>query len=66
MQLRPYQQSVVDEKHDLDEKITQIKYFVGSFIFADVDSDEKDRLQRQLTHMMQYSAVLAERIAAFS
>lgn len=64
--LQPHQQRVVDEKTDLDEKLVKLNGFFETAIFSGLDDAEKERLIRQAGHMEAYSAVLGERIAAFS
>lgn len=67
MELKPHQQRVVTEKAELDEKVGKLDAFVLSEEFADlVGFDEMCRLINQLHTMKQYSAILGERIAAFS
>lgn len=63
--LQPHQRRVVTEKKELDEKLTKLREFFGTEIFAGLDDAEMERLQRQADHMSGYSAVLGERIAAF-
>jgi hypothetical protein len=63
--LPPHQQRVFAEKEELDDKLTKLKAFFGTEIFAGLDDAEMDRLQRQADHMGAYSDVLGERIAAF-
>lgn len=63
--MQPHQQRVVDEKHDLDEKLSKLRPFLGTEIFAGLPGDEQARMQRQVEHMAAYSDVLGERIEAF-
>ena len=63
--LQPHQQRVVDEKRDLDEKIEKLNAFFRTSTFHGLDGAEQGRLSRQAGIMMQYSSMLAERIAAF-
>lgn len=63
--LKPFQQRVVDEKRELDEKLARLTNFVSTETFLDLPKAEKDRLNRQHEAMIDYSQVLAERIAAF-
>ena len=65
MELQPHQQRVVDEKRELDEKLTKLDAFGRTELFASLPADEQGRLNRQHSLMGQYSDVLAERIAAF-
>jgi len=63
--MQPHQQRVVDEKAELDEKLTKLDAFGRTPLFASLPPDEQGRLNRQHSLMEQYSAVLGERIAAF-
>ena len=63
--MKPYQERVVAEKAHLDERLGYLNRFIMSETFVGVDQDEKDRLVRQRSAMLQYSSVLAERIEAF-
>ena len=67
MQLQPHQQRVVDEKTELDEKLSKLTTFINSEKFASIvsDEDERSRLVRQQQLMFDYSEILGERIAAF-
>ena len=70
--MEPYQERVVAEKRELDEKLSKL----ANFLFSDQDKrlvavlevmgDEHLRLLKQYCHMMDYSKVLGERIAAFN
>ena len=65
--LYPYQQRVVDEKNALDANIVKLADFIVlSPIFTARPGDEKQRLYRQHAAMRAYSAVLGERIEAFT
>ena len=65
--MQPYQQRVVDEKSELDEKIAKLGGFIESSpIFLGSPDDEKERLVRQKSCMSEYSEILGERIAAFA
>ena len=63
--MQPHQQRVVDEKTELDEKLSKLNAFWNNPIFAGLPEAERDRLHRQAVLMQQYSDVLAERIAVF-
>lgn len=63
--LQPHQQRVVDEKRELDERLEKLNAFFRTPAFHGLEGAEQGRLGRQAGIMMQYSAVLAERIAAF-
>lgn len=66
MELQPHQQRVVAEKAELDEKLAKMDAFGRTPLFASLPADEQGRLNRQHSLMEQYSAVLGERIAAFT
>ena len=64
-ELLPHQQRVVDEKRELDEKISKLGPFLNSSIFKSLDGDEQERLCDQYEVMQVYSNILRDRIAAF-
>lgn len=66
MELQPHQQRVVQEKQELDEKITKLSAFVVSQVFDTVDPDERERLRQQVNVMVDYSRILGARIKAFT
>ena len=63
--MQEHQKRVVTEKEELDEKSAKLNTFFNTAIFDKLSSEEQDRLHRQYELMVQYSAILAERIAAF-
>lgn len=64
--LPPQQQRVLDEKQDLDIRITKLDEFIQrSSVFPTLPTDEQSRWKRQLDVMHELSAILAERIEAF-
>jgi hypothetical protein len=63
--MQSYQQRVVDEKTELDEKIGALTDFTEGRIFSSLNSVEQSRLLIQLHHMDCYSVILGQRIAAF-
>ena len=63
--MQAFQERVVAEKTELDEKIVKLDSFRAGKTFRTLPEDEQDRLNRQLSFMQQYSGVLADRIAAF-
>lgn len=66
-ELAPYQERVVIEKRELDLKINKLETFIfrSGGEWFDIPAEERLRLTRQYCYMADYSAVLAERIAAF-
>jgi hypothetical protein len=70
MELQPHQQRVVNEKAELDEKILKLSAFINTFDkpyskFAALPEPERARMYAQLRAMVEYSAILGERIGAF-
>ena len=65
--LAPHQQRVVQEKEELDEKLSKLSAFIDSpnFTITVKDENEIARLVCQEEIMTDYSEILAERIAAF-
>ena len=63
--LQPHQQRVVDERAELDEKLSKLGVFFDSVIFSTLPADEQNRLREQHVVMQSYSAILEERIDAF-
>lgn len=61
----PYQERVVQEKQELDDRIIRLTEFTLSHNFEGVNLYEQQRLNRQLRVMQEYSAILAERISEF-
>jgi len=64
--LQPHQQRVVDEKVELDSKREKLGSFKNTDTFAGLPWQEQERLNTQGHLMTMYSAVLGERIAAFT
>lgn len=63
--MAPYQQRVIDEKHDLDAKVKSLQAFADTETFISLDPQEQARLHLQFYLMRGYSDVLSERIEAF-
>lgn len=63
--MQPHQQRVVDEKKELDDKLTRLQAFFKTSTFDELDDAERSRLVHQAAIMGEYSTVLGERIAAF-
>ena len=62
MNMHAYQERVVTEKRELDERADRLEQFIKSRTLPAV---EQERMRRQLVIMRKYSEVLGERIAAF-
>ena len=63
--MQPFQQRVVDEKKALEDKLLKLKTFCENSTFSELDTDECNRLERQMFYMEGYVEVLDERITAF-
>lgn len=63
--LAPHQQRVVDEKAELDGRLSKLIQFMGGDIFKGLDAAERNRMTAQAAAMSMYSFALGERIAAF-
>jgi hypothetical protein len=66
MALLPHQIRVVAEKRELDERLQRLVAFMGTATFAELPEAERARMTRQRDVMTELSAVLGERIDAFS
>lgn len=63
--LPPHQQRVIDERTELDDKLSKLVGFFSSPLFEKLPGAEKARMRTQAALMGTYSEILAERIAAF-
>ncbi len=64
--MQPYQQRVVEEKAELDAKISRIEAFINNNTkVLSLPVDEHSRLLQQATVMRAYSRILGLRIAEF-
>lgn len=65
--MKPYQERVIQEKKELDEKMDKLRNFINAGCPGVGSNDaEVKRLSRQMEYMFDYSRVLGERIAAFT
>lgn len=64
--LPPHQQRVLDEKQELDIRITKLDEFIErTALFRQLDSGEQARMRRQLDVMRELSVILGDRISVF-
>lgn len=63
--LAPYQQRVVVEKRELDDRLENLKAFSITETFAKLAEVDRDLLFAQLVHMSALSDVLGKRIDRF-
>lgn len=63
--MQPYQQRVIDEKRELDERGDKLDQFILSDKFQTLPAAERRLMEQQLSVMGKYSEILADRIAHF-
>lgn len=64
--MQEYQERVMQEKKELDEKIEKLNAFTNDpNKFNDLPSEDRVSLTKQEEVMMEYSKILGERIARF-
>ena len=63
--MEAFQQRVVDEKRELDEKIARLEAFRKGDLYKDLPWEDWALLTRQQVYMQDYSNVLGARIAQF-
>ena len=64
--MRDFQERVIDEKIELDEKLVKLKRFLGgSIMVSSLPEEEQARLRIQVLVMTIYSDTLGARIKAF-
>lgn len=63
--MAPYQERVIAERDDLQQKIEALERFTGTDQMRSLSLKEQYRLVRQLNHMRSYRDVLNERIEDF-
>ena len=61
----PYQERVVAEKQELDDRIAKLDAFGRTDVWKELPVAEQGRMNRQFAAMEDYSKALSERIAAF-
>lgn len=63
--MEPHQKRVLEEKEELDGRITKLSDFSNGSIFSSLPADEQERLKKQFSIMRDYSSILGDRINAF-
>ena len=64
--MQPHQERVVQEKQELDERLFKLRLFMEKQAFQELPEEERDLLRYQEQHMLNYSEILAARIALWS
>ena len=62
----PITQGVIDEKCELDTKLSFLREFALTATFGTMPNEEQNRIHRQYAVMTTYSQILGERIDAFN
>lgn len=63
--MQPHEQRVVDEKAELDEKISKLETFLSSDFYETLKRTSKELLVLQYAYMKNYSDILEQRIKLF-
>lgn len=63
--MQAFQQRVIDERTELDDRIERLSIFISGHLFRTLPSDERSRLRSQHSIMLMYSNILTTRIDAF-
>lgn len=63
--MQAYQERVVEEKRELDEKLAKLDTFANTEQYAALSVKEQTQMTRQLCIMHNYSKVLGDRMEAF-
>lgn len=65
--MKAFQERVVEEKKQLDDKIDKLRFFIhANDTYAELPQAEQMRLVYQLDVMTRYSTILMERIENFT
>jgi hypothetical protein len=63
--MEDYQERVLKEKEELDDKLSRLTPFLTTEKFFGLPVEDRELLTQQEVHMKGYSLVLAKRIARF-
>ncbi len=63
--MQPWQERVVQEKADLDDKISKLEIFLDAPMFPKLAAEEQTLLTSQAQLMRGYSTILGKRISRF-
>lgn len=64
--MQPHEQRVLDEKKELDEKISKLSDFMHGDTFANLPGVDQGLLMVQIRAMKMYSEALSQRIQQFA
>ena len=63
--MQPYQQRVVDEQAELNEKLVKLIQFTTTLKYRELTHRDRELLVEQQGAMAAYNSILADRIAGF-
>ena len=63
--LQPYQQRVMQELHELWDRLIKLNMFIDSQEFFRLSDAEQSLLREQATHMISYHRTLLKRVDAW-
>lgn len=66
MEFEPFQQRVINEKRELDEKLSKLTAFIETNAFNSLDKEDQMLLERQMIVMQNYISILEKRILRFT
>ena len=67
MEYQPHQQRVVDEKVELDERLSKLEAFIlDNPIYKGLDEENRALMEKQREVMSKYSNILDKRISLFA
>jgi hypothetical protein len=64
--MKPHEERVLEEKRELDVKIDMLTNFFQTAVYTKLGSEERYRLDHQISYMRNYSMILGQRIQAFT
>jgi hypothetical protein len=65
LQPEPYQQRMLDEQAQLEERLQKLQAFVNTQAFQQLEIEDRELLLLQLIAMRDYASVLGRRINVF-
>jgi len=65
--MKDYQNRIIEEKSELDEKAKKLSDFIGNNpLFDNIAPEEQELMKEQCETMWEYSEILGKRIAGFT
>jgi len=66
VELQPWQQRVIAEKEEVDQKVQKLAAYLASEAVEMTSPQERELLDRQLDVMTSYRSILSERITSWN